>query len=191
MPQAKTRKKKPTAKVGGGGVGTRVSKLNLKIVIPIVVVVAALGGFYIFQKSSASSSNTFSRFAKNGQIAGGTTQNKNNGDIYVFNDTGDSLYSWVAESEYKITREVCANFRMMKDGYVLVVMYNDPADAYALAAASGKGTFFKKGSQSSLCTNYIGPRSTPNGGKVQVTAGDGRTGPVRSAIMVDKIWGKP
>ncbi len=47
-------KKKSTAKVGGGGVGTRVSKLNLKIVIPIVVLVAALGGFYIFKKSSAA-----------------------------------------------------------------------------------------------------------------------------------------
>lgn len=39
----------------GGGIGTRVSKFNLKIVIPVVLVVAALGGFYIFQKSNAAS----------------------------------------------------------------------------------------------------------------------------------------
>lgn len=54
MPQTKTTKKKPAAKVGGGGVGTRKSKFNLKLVIPIVVVVAALGGFYIFRKSGAA-----------------------------------------------------------------------------------------------------------------------------------------
>ncbi len=54
MPQAKASKKKPAAKVGGGGVGTKKSKFNFKIMIPVVVLVAALGGFYIFQKSSAA-----------------------------------------------------------------------------------------------------------------------------------------
>src|SRR5690606_1348065 len=37
-----------------GGVNTKKSKLNLKLVVPIVLLVAALGGFYIFKKSSAA-----------------------------------------------------------------------------------------------------------------------------------------
>lgn len=53
MPKA-TSKKKTASRVGGGGVGTRVSKLNLKVVIPIIAVIAGLGGFLVYRSFASS-----------------------------------------------------------------------------------------------------------------------------------------
>ncbi len=98
-------KKKSTAKVGGGGVGTRVSKLNLKIVIPIVVLVAALGGFYIFRKSSAS----WVLFRSADQINGPQVK-KQNGQNTVHVVTNGSVSTWVTNYEIMSgsVKRICA-----------------------------------------------------------------------------------
>ena len=130
MPQAKTTKKKATGKtssvkVGGGGVGTRVSKLNLKIVIPIVVLVAALGGFYIFRKSGASGNYTFVRNA--GQMTGGTVQKKSDGVTYIFLKSG-TIATLTTASEIRSSSKVCAHVKALKNTYVGIGALEQPRD---------------------------------------------------------------
>lgn len=112
MPQTKTTKKKPTAKVGGGGVGTRTSKFNLKIVIPIVLVVAALGGFYIFRKSGASGNYPWVYGPGNWNISGGEYVNKGPGKDYrllkIWEPREAKVY--ITETQFAQSKDICVHY---------------------------------------------------------------------------------
>src|SRR5574338_788249 len=102
MPKHTTNKKKPTTKVGGGGVNTKKSRFNLKIAIPVVLLIAALGGFYIFKKSSAA---TTTRNAS--QIIGGRTVTKSTGYSYKEITRGQTASIWVTSQEATSSDAVC------------------------------------------------------------------------------------
>jgi len=195
MPQAKTTKKKSAsrvsgAKVGGGGVGTKKSKFNFKIMIPVVVLVAALGGFYIFKKSSAGSGNSFIRLAKDGQIGGGTRTTKTNGNIYTFNDKGGKLTSWLTVNEFINTTQTCVQFRLLKDAYVYVNSVSDPPPG--IGGPGIPGTFFKSGTETYTCSNnYIGMDINKiRGAYAFVDTFDKAGNRIYSSILVSSIYGK-
>lgn len=132
MPQAKTSKKKPATKVGGGGVGTRVSKFNLKLVIPIVLVVAALGGFYIFRKSGASAVPTNRSFnipADATSVSGGRLIEKSNGFKYRLLDKSSGGWGYfqapITHNQFMTSSQLCAQYYGSKGSVVLVVRFTD------------------------------------------------------------------
>lgn len=131
MPKA-TSKKKTASKVGGGGVGTRASKFNLKIVIPIVLVVAALGGFYIFQKSSAGSHNEFS---------GAGEMKKGDGLMYVVDSYGTVRHTSFLTIIGR--NEVCARIWHIKAGKRALTFNartNDPGNNVSWSGFYGSST---------------------------------------------------
>lgn len=132
MPKT-TSKKKTASRVGGGGVGTKVSKLNLKIVIPIVVLVAALGGFYIFKKSSASSYS----------LSGGQEHTKTDGKPGYINTGGPlTSYSFNGFSG----RTICTNITALKRTSVSMIAKSGGKSV----AYNQSGTMANSGS-SNLC----------------------------------------
>jgi hypothetical protein len=187
MPQAKTTKNKSTgrtsgSKVGGGGVGTRVSKFNLKIVIPIVVVVAALGGFYIFRKSGASGNYTFVRNAH--QMTGGNVQKKLDGVTYMFLESG-KISTMTTGLEIGSSNQICAHVKALKDTNVTIYSLEQPY--YSARNAGLREHPVKNGNTANVCgpvhRDSLG--RNPTGGLIEVRSS------VNSALLVDTIYGKP
>lgn len=190
MPQAKTSKKKPASKVGGGGVGTRVSKFNLKLVIPVVLVVAALGGFYIFQKSSASSYTFVDDYRK---LYGSSTTRINNVAYmkpYTSGQRKGQVYSQMRDFNQpknngiiNPVNTVCAHFRLLKPtAKVNIFVSNWGVMGTGYKSFSGSGNTFN------ICNYNISSYASGSNGKnmtVYVQTPD------PDSIAVDTIYGKP
>ena len=180
MPKTTNSKKKPTAKVGGGGVGTKVSKLNLKIVIPIIVLVAALGGFYIFQKSSASAGYTFIRYADG--MTGGTAQKVDGVSYRMLQDRPSTL---ITAAEMKNSKQICAHWKTMGSA---------PWGRIKIEVKSSTGSYISSNwvdwSNSSTSGNVCTPvnSSSAGGASVQWINMAGTKTP---KIGIDTIYGKP
>lgn len=112
MPQTKTTKKKVSAKVGGGGIGTKKSRLSLKLVIPIVLIVAALGGFYIFRKSGASGNYPWVYGPGNWNVSGGEYVNKGAGKDYRILRAFDAgmVKTTISTQQFYNSREICVHY---------------------------------------------------------------------------------
>ena len=127
MPKA-TSKKKTATKVGGGGVGTRVSKFNLKLVIPIVLVVAALGGFYIFRKSSAGAGESFSIPAASSSVSGGQVVEKNGAPQYrllsASNSSGMGFFQAnVSSKQSAASSQLCLQYLGSEGDFTVVINF--------------------------------------------------------------------
>ncbi len=137
MPQAKTSKKKSTAKVGGGGVGTKKSKFNLKIMIPVVVLVAALGGFYIFRKSSAGIAVPVS------SLGGAELVRKSDGYQYRLGNKDQHVYIIGGRTGPAIpssTNLICARVRYINAGVIEFMAGSKEGEYWGRYTGSGYTT---------------------------------------------------
>lgn len=126
----KQRASKTKVRAGGGGLASKKqNKVNIKLAVPVVLITAAIGGFYIFQKSSASSTESFRIVANEVTMSGGRLVEKTGAPAYRLLDKSNGGWGFfqttITPSQSNASSELCAHYLGGKGSVNVVVNFTD------------------------------------------------------------------
>lgn len=192
-----TTKKKPSkSTVGGSALKTKKS-LNWKIIIPIIVLIALVGGFQVF-RSRAAAGRTFEKFAESMSYVPNTIPaaqygtEKFNGITYkvLKNHRSQSFASSIqvpiTAADIASSRQMCAHFQVLTPGnwtYNSFKVMQVQAPPYNEIRASAELSTIGNVSSTTKCFNTD---KTAKPGFVQVQLGGGYD----LKLGVDVIYGQ-
>lgn len=114
-----TTKQSSTIK-GSTNLKTKPKWMNWKVILPLIVIVAAVGGYFYVRQSSASSytfirrANQMSYDRSKGRVA--ATDQKIDGVTYKIKTSQTRPYTFVSADEMRRSSRICAHFRVLERG---------------------------------------------------------------------------
>ena len=172
---------------GSGGIKGKSKWMNWKVMTVLVLLVAAVGGFYVFKSNAATGNYTFVH--NTSQMSGGKLVTKSNGTSYRALDCSGSgrscspgatnqLYTLVSRSEMVNTGRICTHY-IGATGFINI------------RHSSGKQvTAVANGSSGNLCMSVSSSMRSEGAIYVSVLS-DGNPSSAPSNAQIDTIYGKP